>query len=683
MSPWRPLAWSMLFGLSVAGTFTYMAAASKPSKSETSKAEKRSKADNDDDESSEKKYETKVDTPMIGDYTTFSGLQSVVIEGVGLVVGLNGTGGDPAPSAYRTQLMEELKRRNVPNPNQVLQSPNTALVLVRAYLPPLMKKGETVDLEVRLPESAEATSLEGGWLMETDLTEQAQIGNRNLKGHIYARGKGAVLTAGVGSDAANSPELLKRGRVLGGATVLKERELSLFLRYDFRSVRNSQRLSDVIGRRFHDFDQYGIKKPMAKAKTDQKIVLSVHPRYKDNYPRYLQVIRHLAFRETPVGTRVRLQRLAQEIYNPERAEECSLELEAIGNEGIPILKQALTSTLLEVRFYAATALAYLGESDGLEALKEAAQKERAFRVFALAAIATLDDAEAHVALVDLMSEPGAETKYGAFRSLWTLDKKDPFIRGEMLGLRDDGDDKPKSRAGAYMLHALATDDEPMVHALTRTRPEVVLFGANQEFRPPMYLAAGRNIVITSQPGDDKVSLAKFQVGHPDQRREVSLQVAEVIRAADELGATYPDIVQLLADASKQKNLPTRLAIDELPEGGRVYYRPSNKGAFPVKKSKTKVGHNNMTPNLFPEQKEPPVPGAERKKDDSRGNMASVTEESATKNKDKNSDSDEKSSKDGSSKSNKTTSRSSREDAEKETDKKGMFSWLGSWRRADK
>jgi hypothetical protein len=315
-------------------------------------------------------------------------------------------------------------------------------------------------------------------------------------------------------------------------------------------------------------------------------------------------------------------------------------------------------------------------------LKEAAQKERAFRVFALAAIATLDDAEAHVVLCELMSEPGAEVKYGSFRSLWTLDKNDPFIRGEMLGLRDEGEDKPKNRAGAYMLHALQTSDEPMIHALTRTRPEVVLFGANQEFRPPMYLAAGRHIVITSQPGDDKVSLARFEVGQPDQRREVSLQVADVIRAADELGATYPDIVQLLADASKQKNLPTRLAIDELPEGGRVYYRPSTGGEFPVKKSKTKVGHNNMTPNLFPEQKEPPVPGTERKKDDSRGNMASVTEESAKKPNEKNKDSDEKSSKDGS-KSTKTTSRSSREESEKENDKKGMFSWLGSWRKADK
>ena len=657
MSLWRPLGWSILFGILVTTTSIGVSAASK--------------ADIDEEEA-DKKYETKVDTPMIGDYTTFSGLQPVVLEGVGLVVGLNGTGGDPAPSFYRTEMMNELKRRGVPNPNQLLQSPNTALVLVRAYLPPLMKKGETIDLEIRVPESAEASSLAGGWLMESYLSEQAFVSNRStpLAGHVYAIASGAVLTAGIGSDTSNSPELLKRGRVLGGAKVLKERELALYLRHDFRNVRNSQRLADVIGRRFHDFDEHGIKKAMAKAKTDQKIVLSVHPRYKDNYPRYLQVIRHIAFKETPVGARVRLQKLQQEIFTPDRAEECSLELEAIGNEAIPALKHALTSPILEVRFHAASALAYMGESDGLEALIEAAQKERAFRVFALAAISTIDDAEAHLKLRELMNDRSAETRYGAFRALWTLDKKDPFIRGIRLGVRDDVEpDKSGRHPGEYVLHPLRTGGEPLVHALTRTRPEIVMFGVEQELRPPMYLSAGRHIIITSQPGATTVSLAKFKVGEPDQRRETSMKLIDVIRAADELGATYPDMVQLLADASKQKNLPTRLAVDELPEGGRIYNRPENNPEFPSKKKRTRIGRDNMTPNLFPEQEEPDPDAADKRQRESRDSMASVREDSPKREKigaDTTEGETEK-------------SRSSKE-GEKP---KGMFSWFGGLKKSEK
>ncbi len=264
--------------------------------------------------SAQESYDTEIETPLVGNYTNFAGLSPVLLEGVGLIVGLQGTGGDPAPSMYRTALLEDMRKRNVRSPNTVLQSPSTALVIVRAYLPPLMSVGETLDVEIVLPDSAEASSLAGGWLMETELHEQAFVPGRGvLKGHPYAKAKGPVLIAGIGREMKKEDPLLRRGRVLGGARVLKERELAIYLRNDFRSIRNSTRISDAIGRRFHHFDKHGIKKPMAEAKTDQKIVLSVHPRYKDNYPRYLQVIRSVAFRETTVSQRVRLQRLHDEV----------------------------------------------------------------------------------------------------------------------------------------------------------------------------------------------------------------------------------------------------------------------------------------------------------------------------------------------------------------------------------
>jgi hypothetical protein len=394
--------------------------------------------------------------------------------------------------------------------------------------------------------------------MEVRLSDKAIVGGQYMRGKPYAIARGPVLAAGLGTSANSEPALLKRGRVLAGATVLKERELSLNLKNDFRSVRNAQRVADVIGRRFHDFDEHGIKKPLATAKTDTRLVLVIHPRYKDNYPRYLQVIRHMAFRETPVEMRVRMNRLQHDLSVPETASSSALQLEAIGNESIPILKQGLKAPMLECRFHSAVALAYLGEAAGLPALVESIKKERAFRVFALAAISAIDEPEAHIALRDLMSESSDETRYGSFRSLWTLDKNDPFIRGEKLGVRPN-EENPDNH---YALHVLQTAGPPLVHATLRTRPEIVVFGADQEFNVPMYASAGKNIVVTAQPGSSTITLARFEAGQPDQRKEVSLKVVDVIRAADELGANYPDILQLLADASKQKNLPTALATSQ-------------------------------------------------------------------------------------------------------------------------
>lgn len=639
MSTLRPLGWWLLVACCASFPLALLARDPKPNNKPSVFADDQDSDDSDSDDPNSdaaKRFATKVDTPLIGDYTNFAGLEPVVLEGVGLVVGLNGTGGDPAPSSFRTALMEDLKKNGVPNPNAILQRPDTALVLVRAFLPPLLKKGEKIDVEVRVPDSAEASSIAGGWLMEVYLTEQAFIpGRGNLKGHAYAKAEGAILTKGIGSDAVNSPALLKQGRVLSGATVVKERDLSLYLRNEYRSIRTSTRIAEVIGRRFHHFDRQGIKKPMAEAKTDQKIVLSVHPKYKDNYPRYLQVIRHMSFKEDNVAMRVRMQRLQKELFDPEKADETALQLEAIGGDTIPILKQGLTSPLIECRFHSAIALAYLGSSEGLPVLVDAARTERAFRVFAFAAMSTLEDAEAHIALRELMNESNAETRYGAFRALWTLDKNDPFIRGETLGLPEDVEAKKNRNLGDYKLHVLRTSGEPMIHTTLRTRPEVVVFGADQEFRAPMYLAAGRHVMVTAQPGATTASLARFETGKPDQRREVSLRVADVIRAADDLGVTYPDIVQMLADASKQKNLPTRLAADELPEGGRVYYRPNSDPGKPGSKKGTKVGKDNFTPNMFPEQDDPEEMADRKKKELKDGanpaSMANVPHETTSKN----------------------------------------------------
>ncbi len=623
-----------------------------------------SEDDEEEADDTDKRYQTKLDTSLIGDHTTFAGLDPVVLEGVGLVRGLSGTGGDPSPSQYRSTLMEDLKRDGWRNPNAILQSPNTALVIVRAYLPPLLKKGTHLDVSVSIPESANATSLVGGELMEVRLSDRAVVNGKYMTGKPYAIARGPVLTSGLGVSSTTEPALLRKGKVLSGAVVLKERELSLFLKNDFKTVRNSQRVADVIGRRFHHFDEHGIKKPLATAKTDQKLILKVHPRYKDNFPRYLQVIRHMAFRETPVELRVRMNRLQHDLSIPETANSSALQLEAIGTEAIPILKSGLLAPMLECRFHSAVALAYLGDSSGLDALVESVKKERAFRVFALAAISSFEDAEAHIALRELMNEPSDETRYGAFRALWTLDRNDPFIRGEKLGIREDAENQDNE----YVLHVLQTSGPPLVHVTLSTRPEIVLFGADQEFSAPLYASAGKHIMVTAQPGATTVSLARFEVGKPDQRKEVSLRVADVIRAADELGATYPDMLQLLADASKQKNLPVPIAADKLPEAGRAYYRPSSNGSSNSARA-VKIGRDNFTPNIFPEIDDPDE-AASRREDSARearnakpdGPLASVPSEAVPTMSDSDSISKPGKKKSGSSK--------------KEEKSKSSWSWFG-------
>lgn len=564
----------------------------------------RSQNPDENEEDSNDDFATKLDVPMVGDYVTFSGLNRVVLEGVGLVHGLNGTGGNPPPSPYRDLLMDDMRRRNIKDAKELLASPNTALVVVRAFLPPLVRRGDRFDVQVRIPGDTGATSLNGGRLLETILTETAIVPGRGMmKGDMVAKAKGPILiSTGEGSEDSLAG-VLKRGRVLGGGLSLIDRDMALYVRSDFRTYRNITRLADKIGDRFFDYNEYGTPEALAKPQTDQRIVLSVHPNYKNNYPRYLQVIQNIAFRETPVARRVRTKRLEKDLMKPERAEKAALQLEAIGGDAIPILRAGLKSQHLECRFHSAIALSYLGESDGISALSEAALKERAFRVFSFAALSIIDDPQANLALRDLMSaQPGldgnkpydsAETRYGAFRALWTLDERDPFLAGEKLNRE-------------FWLHSLDTTGAPIVHLTHWSRAEVTLFGQDQQFRTPLALRAGDYIMVTCRPGSDQVEVSRFLRNGKDLKKVVSTRIEDVIRAAAALGASYPDISQMLVQADRQKNLPGRFEIDALPQAGRVYYRNGDET------EKARVGRVNQTPNMYERSREEgsPEPGAD-------------------------------------------------------------------------
>ena len=530
-------------------------------------------------------FRTKVETPLIGEYTRTTGLHMVTLQGAGLVTGLDRTGSNPPPSRLRTALLEAMRKRGVRSPNTILRSPSTALVIVRAYLPPLIKKGENFDVYVHIPEGSEATSLSGGRLLETFLSEQALVpGVGAMKGLELAKAKGPILISTGEGDSSSKAGVLRRGKVLGGGQSLWERDMALYLRKDFRSVRNAKRIADRIGQRFHYYDQHGLQQPLAEAKTDEQVELKILPKYKDNFPRFLQVVRSIAFRETPVARRVRMQTLKERLHVPQTAERAALELEAIGPEAVPVLKTGLRSGELEVRFHAAVALAYLDDPAGLSTLAEAVRDEPAFRVFALAALAAIDEAESHLLLRALMNQRSAETRYGAFRALTTLDDRDPFVRGEKLN-------------DEFMLHVLDTKGDPMIHLTHRRKAEIVMFGADQRFETPIVVRAGKSILVTAAAESDTITVSRYEVGKPERREVVSTRVADVIRTVAEFGGTYPDVAQMFAQADKQHNTLAHVQIDTLPRAGRVYIRPE-KGFARTDRAEARVGRSKLTPNLF-------------------------------------------------------------------------------------
>lgn len=114
---------------------------------------------------------------------TVKGQESVQLRGVGLVVGLSGTGDPDLPTNYRAlakllsgsgfELMRDLNGQEMINELQGLQ--NAALVFVTAEVPAGgMRQGSRI--RCRVDSFGSATSLSGGMLMEASLTGGPAVG---------------------------------------------------------------------------------------------------------------------------------------------------------------------------------------------------------------------------------------------------------------------------------------------------------------------------------------------------------------------------------------------------------------------------------------------------------------------------------------------------------------------------
>jgi hypothetical protein len=126
--------------------------------------------------------------------------------------------------------------------------------------------------------------------------------------------------------------------------------------------------------------------------------------------------------------------------------------------------------------------------------------------------------------------------------------------------------------------------------------EVVVYGTGQKFNMPLIGRAGKDIMVTGRAGEETITIARITVDETE-RRVVPNNVPSVIRAVSELGASYPDVAQLLIQARDQSNLVSRLEFDALPKAGRVYIRPDEEFKASYQK-KSRIGRPTMAPNIF-------------------------------------------------------------------------------------
>lgn len=150
----------------------------------------------------------------IKDLCEIQGARGNVLKGIGLVVGLAGTG-DKVPEAIRAQ-QRMLTRLDVSVDDlKNLKTDNAAVVIVTAVFPPFGKEGTRIDVQVSSLYNCE--SLQGGILLNTQLTGD--------DGKVYAVAQGPVSIGGFneGKGGANVRQNhVTVGRIPMGAYIERE-----------------------------------------------------------------------------------------------------------------------------------------------------------------------------------------------------------------------------------------------------------------------------------------------------------------------------------------------------------------------------------------------------------------------------------------------------------------------------
>ena len=509
---------------------------------------------------------------LVQDLARPANVNAAKIEGATLVRGLRGTGADEPPSSYQQLVLNDMSRdiERKRTAKSEIASLNTAIVLLETIVPPGAQKGDRLDATIKLLPNSEASSIQNGYVEDAEMYQYmtADIVRRGYRLGVV----NGFVTLDPNLIEKDSPLAYKQGKIIGGAVVTRPRPIWLELKEDERSAGVAQRIEDVINKRFsYTRPGYAGKKKVAEAKAGAaRINLEIPEEYRENVIRYVNVVCAISFYETTDELNERVDRLSEQLLNPDNSEFAAIQLEAIGSSNAKVvdaIRRGLDSTNDAVRFNSAITAAYFNIRQDrpkvAKILTDFARESSKYRPAALATLGvtmkTSFDVDAE--LRKLLSEPNIETRYGAFRALWTRNPTDYMIQGENM-------------ADQFSYHCLNSGGPSYVHITQSARPEIVLFNADQIYlRGEVDVEANPRLTIRTE--DNDVIVKRYESGDGiDEQRRVSYKVDDVIRALVELGGTYPDVVSFLTQAKTKKLLYASdsgseaaecpLAIDALP-----------------------------------------------------------------------------------------------------------------------
>lgn len=483
--------------------------------------------------------------------------ESISVEGYGLVGGLRGTGSMECPPRIRKYLtqyiMAQLSEDTISKAESLIDSPDTAVVMIEAVIPVQDAKSEYFDIRVTALPSTQTTSLEGGWLFPSELKI---IGSFGITTEILADAQGPIFT-----DKIDTSSLLDKrtGYILAGGKSLTDYRIVLILRNSDFEITNiiRNRLNERFGR------------DIARATLPGRIEIKIPSRYKESRKRFVSLIQAMYLNETQEIIRKRINHHIEQLALSPENPEGEIALEAIGNQSLADLFGLLNATDERVRLRAARCMLNLGNNGGLETLRKIAiDRGSNYRLEALEAITSSVMTQTAVTIArELLNDNDFNIRLFAYEQLRKLN--DVTIAGETVG-------------DNFFLEQIVRSEQKTIYVTRSGQPMIVLFGA------PIY--CNRNIFVQSLDKEITVNATSNQEvvsiirAHPKREGVVaqmksSFDLVDIIRTLctepltegkegrGGLGVTYAETIAFLKQMCDKGAVNAEFRAGPLPKIG--------------------------------------------------------------------------------------------------------------------
>ena len=428
----------------------------------------------------------------IGAEASFRGIDATLVSGLGIVVGLNGTGGaDNLDQTVQATMEREAARNgigrgavsaNIPGfesmtPSEFIRSKNVAVVIVEARVAPGSPDGSPFDVFVRTLPGSSVTSLEGGQLWTTDLRIGPAAVFGAIKTRRIAQASGPIFINPFSSSSLNASGELQvtrtTGRILAGGKVTDPLQIEMVLDND--SFARARSIVQAINSRFprSSGDDGAIARGRGNGAGTagyQSVALRVPSSYRERGDEFLQLVRHM--RVDSAAPEEFSRQYTESLKSvPALADDLSWCLQAMGKSSIPFVQGLYDYPELAPRLAALRTGARLGDNRSAGPLIELARKGMpSVRVDAIRLLGDLpSNASVNLALKDIVSDPNLEIRIAAYEAL--RKRSDALILS--IPIEDGGagaGGRPK-----FTLDLVPSTD-PLIYITQQGDPRIVLFG---------------------------------------------------------------------------------------------------------------------------------------------------------------------------------------------------------------